>query len=119
MNIPIVMVLMTFVAFIIAAIYAFLIHRKTKKITNLWLLITTALFSFALVALVRSIGLILDLDVIKDIGSLFLVVGATILCCVFCQYKKERDLAKDAIYGRPKKISDKRYMEIENWLKGV
>lgn len=114
-----VMELIAFIGFIVAAVYAFLRYRKTREITNMWLSIAAALFFFAVVALINVIELIPGLDILENIEVLVLLIGATVLSCAFVNYRKIKILAKDGKDGKLKEKDGKKYEEIEWWLRGI
>lgn len=114
-----VMGIIAFITFIVAAMHAFLRYRKTKKITHIWSPITIALLLFALSALIQSIKYISGLNALESVAALFLIVGSTLLCCALCLYRKERELAKDGKDGKLKERDGKKYEEIERWLGGI
>lgn len=115
----IVIEIIAFIAFIIAAIYAFLRYKKTKEITNIWLLITIALFLFALAALINVIELIPGLDILENVEVLILIISATFLFSAICFYRKERCLAKDGKDGKLKEKDGKKYKKIEEWIRSI
>lgn len=78
-----------FIAFIYAAVLAFLRHKETKKEVNLWCLITLALFLFSLISLISifeySLSDIMN-HAFKQLKITFMLIGSTVLFSTLCVY---------------------------------
>jgi len=110
-----------FIGFLAASNIAFSNFKKTREISNLWLLVTISLTLVSITILLYALENYFQSlsDIINMMRDLFLLIAATLLFSTLISYQKENVLMKDCLDGNLKKRDGKRCEEIKEWLKTI
>lgn len=120
-EIIIIMEIMAFISFLAASKMAFSNFKKTRELSNLWLLVTISLFLVSISCLIYAIGIYFQslLNTMNIIRDLFLIIASTLLFSAIVSCQKEDALIKDGLNGNIKERDGRRFKRMKEWLKMI